>query len=157
MTPNPGTAAAAFRAGDGLALLIVLMTKQPETVKKIGAKVDTSRWDIMQGRALLGAHEWLLAQPEDVIRDFLPALAIAAVRELYQKNAKKRERAAIVIDKLRPFVARSEWVADLVARSGCHYLRAHDSPEHAKSMRELASAYPKIRANSFYKELVKLR
>ncbi len=124
--------------------------------RRVGGKVDTDRWNITQGRALLEAHEWLLAQPDDVVRDFLPALAIAAVRELHQKAAAKRERAAAVLAKLRPYVARSEWVADLVARSGCHYMRAHESPAHAKAMRELAKAYPKIRANSFYKELAKL-
>ena len=146
----------AIAKGDGEALAAALARKKkPESVKPIAAKVDIRRWDEKAGRALLGAAEWICKQAAPIVRDFLPCLAIATIRALHGTPA-ERERARAVLSLLRPCVVRDAWVADLVARSGCHYLRAHELPEHAKAMRELVREHPGIEGNPFFAELARL-
>lgn len=152
--PTASPAADAMAAGDGPAFASALASKKkPETIKALGRRADNSRWDVRIGRALLGASELLLALPDEVVRDFLPTLAIAAVRERHYENAARRAHADQVIARLRPFVERSEWVADMIARSGCHYVSAHDSPAHAKDMLEIARACPAMADNAWFKKL----
>lgn len=152
--PDPVTDALA--KGDGPALAAALARKKkPASVKPIAQKVDVRRWDEKAGRALLGAAEWICAQEAEVVRDFLPCLAIATIRALHGKPAEKA-RAEAVLPLLRPCVERDAWVADLVARSGCHYARAHSQPAHAASMRELVAGAPGIAANPYFVELTKI-
>lgn len=130
-----------------------LTTKKPEHVKKIGHRVDVIRWDVRTGRALIAVADWLLAQPDEAVRDFLPALAIAAARERQYKSAAKRARADAVLAKLRPYVERSECVADLVARSGCHFIRVHEATAPAALLYDLAKGCAAIRRNVYLLEL----
>lgn len=149
--PDPITDALA--KGDGVALAAALARKKkPASVKPIAYKVDVQRWDVKAGRALLGAAEWICAQDADVVRDFLPCLAIATIRALHGTPAEKA-RAEEVLPLLRPCVERDAWVADLVARSGCHYAKAHAMPAHAASMRELVKGHPGIANNPSFVEL----
>lgn len=128
-------------------------SRPAEAVKALGKRVDVSRWDALIGRALLEVSDWLLVQPDEVVRDFLPSLAIAAARESQYKAAAKRERAARVLAQLAPYVERSEWVADLVARSGCHYLRQYQATAEASAMYELAKRCKAIRQSPYLVEL----
>ena len=150
--------AAALRDGDGSRFLRLIAMKPPDRLKAIGAKIDQRRWDAMPGRALVGAGEWLLELPDDVVRDFLPALAIAAVRLRRWKGNKvgtQRAHANRVFEALKPYVARSEWVADMIARSGCHYYDTHELPEHAADMLELARGCKAMKQNPWFAELTK--
>ncbi|MFN0249899.1 MAG: hypothetical protein ACKV2T_23650 [Kofleriaceae bacterium] len=152
----PDAIAAALKAGDGEALAAALARKKkPELVKPIAQKVDVSRWDVNAGKALVGAAEWICAQNIEHVRDFLPCLAIGAARAVHGKAADKA-RGAAVLAMLRPFVEADEWTADLVARSGCHFVRAHKLPEHGKTLRDLVRARKGIEKNPFFVELLKL-
>jgi hypothetical protein len=146
-------AASAMAAGDGPAFVAAVANKKPETLKKLGERADVTRWDVRVGRCLLGAAEFLLAQPDDVIRDFLPTLAIAAAREHHYKAAASRAAAEAVLARLRPFVERSAWAADLIARSGCHYIRVHDGRAEARDLLELARACPAMKNNEWFAKL----
>ncbi|GEM_PF-5155306 len=146
----------ALKAGDGEALAVALARKKkPELLKPIAVKVDVSRWDAKYGKALLGAADVILAHDIEHVRDFLPCLAIAAARAAHGKPGEKA-RAEAVLAKLRPFVEKDAWTADLVARSGCHYVRAHSMPEPARTLRELVRGHRGIENNPFFVELAKL-
>lgn len=152
----PDAIATALKAGDGEALAAALARKKkPELVKPIAQKVDVSRWDVKAGKALVGAAEWICAQKIEHVRDFLPCLAIGAARAYHGKPAEKA-RAEAVLAMLRPLVAQDEWTADLVARSGCHYVKAHELPAHGATLRDLARARKGIEKNPYFAELVKL-
>lgn len=122
-------------------------------VERLGTTVDVSRWDVMIGRALLDVSAWLLEQPDEVVQNFLPALAIAAARESQYKAAAKRERAAAVLAQLAPYVERSAWVADLIARSGCHFVRVHEATAEAAVLYELAKRCKAIAKTEYLRAL----
>jgi hypothetical protein len=115
---------AALKSGDGAKLVEALRAARDPVrmLATLGHAADTRRWDVHTGACVLLAADYLLAQPVEQVDRFLPTLAIAATRALSDADAAKRHRAHEVLAKLRALLARSEFAADMVARSGCYAL-----------------------------------
>jgi hypothetical protein len=147
----------ALAAGDAPTFLAVLQGSVKDRVRlfgALGAAADNSRWDVRGGRCVLFAADFLLEPPVAHIGRVLPILAIAAAREHQYTNAKKRDRGAELLARLRPVVAQDELAADLVARSGCH---AWDNDERgaSKDLYEVVRGCALVKKSAYYKQLVK--
>jgi hypothetical protein len=92
-------------------------------------------------------------RPADVLR-FLPALAIAAAREHQYQAAKRSERAADVLRRLRDPVQADEDAADLVARSGCAAWD-HGDAAQSRDLYELVRGCRALRKNPWLIELAR--